>query len=161
VICIGNVEHGQRIMAETSAHFSSVTMQVISRTKDTILQGGVVFENWTGEGGTCLAHVAGFNPHWLDRDFMFIMFDYPFKQLDCRSVFVQVASKNDKSLHFTKSIGFVECARIEDVFPDDDMILLRLKRDDCRFLNIKPRSVSRRTDTWESPRHPPRLTIVA
>lgn len=162
MIHINNVEHGKRIMAETDAHFSEVTMKVISRTENKELYGGVVYENWTGAGGSCVCHVAGFRPMWLNRDMMFVIFDYPFIQLDCKVVFVQVAANNEKSIHFCHSVGFTDYVRLEDVFPDGDMILMRLKRDDCRFLGVKPRTIqSRRTDTWESQKPQPRQTTAA
>lgn len=143
----GHKEHGRAVMQSIESAYSPVTMQVISREENGELYGGVIYENYTGAGGSLLAHVAGFRPNWLNRDMLYIMFDYPFKQLGCKVIYLQVASKNEASLKFAKSLGFVEYVTIEDVFPDDNMILLRMKRDDCRFLNVKPRTVfSRRTD---------------
>jgi RimJ/RimL family protein N-acetyltransferase len=144
MIFTGNIEHGMAVMNSIQSTYSPVTMQVISRAENGELYGGVIYENYTGVGGSLLAHVAGFRPNWLNRDMLYIMFDYPFKQLGCRNVFLQVASKNVASFRFATSLGFKEYVKIEDVFPDDDMILLRMKREDCRFLNIKPRTVKTR-----------------
>jgi len=150
-IHVGHSDHGKKVMRSIESAYSPVTMQVISRSENDELYGGVIYENYTGAGGSLLAHVAGFRPNWLNRDMLYIMFDYPFKQLAVNQVFLQVASKNEASLRFAKSLGFKEYCVLEDVFPDDDMILLRMKRDECRFLKVKPRTVfSRRTDNGQA-----------
>lgn len=147
MIHVGNDAHGRQVMKAINSIFSPVTMQVISRDEKGELYGGVIYENYTGVNGSVLAHVAGFRPNWLNRDMLYIMFDYPFKQLGCRAVFLQVPESNGPSLKFAKSLGFKEYLLIEDVFPNDNMILLKMKADDCRFLNVKPRTVfSRRTE---------------
>lgn len=138
-------------MRSIDSQFSPVTMEVISRVENGELLGGVIYENYTGPGGSIEAHIASLAPRWLNRDFLFIMFDYPFRQLDCKQAFVRVAANNEKSLHWCHSLGFKEYVRIEDVFPDGDMILLRMKREECRFLDIKPRTVfSRRTNNGQA-----------
>lgn len=142
MIHVGNSDHGEQIMKSAGGgSFAKANMEVISRSKDGILLGGVIYENYTGKGGSILAHVAGFHPRWINRDMLFIIFDYPFRQLDCKQAFGQVAAKNEEARLFNKSLGFEELLTLEGVFPDDDMILLRLKREDCRFLNVKPRTI--------------------
>lgn len=146
MIHAGNEEHGERIMRSIGSGFSKVTMEVISRSENGILYGGVVFENYTGSGGSILIHVAGMHPTWVNRDMLFITFDYPFNQLGCRYLFGQVAAKNAEARAFNKSLGFEEHITLEGVFPDDDMILVRMKKEDCRFLKLKSRTIrSRRT----------------
>lgn len=148
MIHVNNEDHGQQIMRHIGSDFAPQVMQVISRSKDGVLQGGVVYENYTGPGGSCLVHIAGFNKRWIDRDMLYIMFDYPFKQLDCKQAFCQVAGKKQNVLEFNKTFGWEVLHVLEAVFPDDDMILMRMKRDQCRYLDLKPRHVkSRRTET--------------
>ena len=142
MIHTGNEDHGWQIMRAIDSQFSAVTMKVISRSENGELMGGVVYENWTGPNGSCLVHIAGFNKRWIDRDMLYIMFDFPFRQLDCYQAFCQVAGKNTETLAFNKKIGWQEIIRLEHVFPDDDMILMRLKGDDCRYLNVKPKHIS-------------------
>lgn len=142
MIHVGNEDHGQQIMKSAGGgNFTKSNMEVISRSENGVLYGGVIYENYTGKGGSILTHIAGFNPRWINRDMLFIMFDYPFRQLDCTQAFGQVAAKNEEVRRFNKSIGWEEHFVLEGVFPDDDMILLRMKRDTCRFLNVKPRTI--------------------
>lgn len=146
MIHTSNEEHGQRIMRSIGSDFAKVTMEVISRSENGVLYGGVVFENFTGAGGSILIHVAGFHPTWVNRDMLFITFDYPFNQLGCKYLYGQVACKNKEARAFNKSLGFTEYVTLEGVFPDDDMILVRMKKEDCRFLKLKSRTIrSRRT----------------
>lgn len=146
MIHTSNEEHGHRIMRSIQSQFSPVTMEVISRAEDGVLYGGVVFENFTGGGGSILIHVAGLKPMWINRDMLFVTFDYPFNQLGCNYMFGQVATKNAAARAFNKSLGFEEYLTLEGVFPDDDMILVRMKKSDCRFLSVKSRTIrSRRT----------------
>lgn len=141
MIHVGNREHGRRVMRSIQSDFAEVTMEVISRSEGGELYGGVIYENYTGKGGSVLVHIAGFKPNWINRDMLYIMFDYPFRQLDCKQAFAQVAAKNTVARAFCKSVGWEEHVVLGGVFPDDDMILLRMKREDCRFLNIKPRNI--------------------
>lgn len=138
-----NVEaHGRAIMKLAGgAIFSPANMTVISRTEDYKLYGGVVYENYTGLGGSCLVHIAGAHKRWINRDMLWVMFDYPFRQLGCKQAFAQVAAKNKESLDFCMAIGWHEVIRLEGVFPDDDMVLIRMRREECRYLDIEPRGL--------------------
>ncbi len=151
MIYIGNVVHGNKVMESIDSMFSDVTMQVISREENDNLLGAIVYENYTGEGGSIEAHVGSFGPRWLNRDFLFIIFDYPFNQLKCKQAFIRVKSKNTASLKWVRALGFKDLITIEDVFPDDDMIILRMKREECRYLNIKPHLVkAKRTENGQA-----------
>lgn len=146
MIYIDNVIHGKQVMESIDSIFSDVTMQVISREENSELYAAVVYENYTGEGGSIEAHIGTFTKRWLNRDFLYIVFDYPFNQLKCNQAFVKVKAKNEKSLNWCRSLGFKDLITIEDVFPDDDMVVLRMKREECRYLDIKPHKVkSKRT----------------
>lgn len=136
----GNEDHGAQVMAAVGSRFTPVTMQVISRSEGGVFKGGIVYENYTGKGGSILVHISSTSKHWINRDLLWMMFDYPFKQLDCKQAFAQVASKNTQCLDFCYAIGWSEVITLEGVFPDDDMVLLRMRREDCRFLNLKSRA---------------------
>ena len=68
---------------------------------------------------------------------LWITFDYPFNQLGVKKLIGQVPSSNLKALEFDKKLGFKEEARISDVFPDGDLIVLSMRREDCRWLKIR------------------------
>lgn len=142
MIEFGNVDHGIRIMTAMSAKFSPNGMTVISRSEQDDLRGGVVYENYTGKGGTCVVHFAGFHDNWINRDLLWVGFHYPFVQMECNSIFAQVKSRNWNSRNVVAAMGYKEVILLPNVYPDDDMILYRLYKEDCKYLDIKPKNVS-------------------
>ena len=72
---------------------------------------------------------------------LWVSFNYTFIQLGCKVLFGQVPETNSKALEFDLKIGFKEITRIDDVFPDGGLILLAMRREECRWLKLKPRSL--------------------
>lgn len=129
----------------TTVSFNPVADVVIARVEDEKLLGGVILRDWNG--ASILMHVAGFDPHWLTRDFLWICFHYPFVQLGCKKVLALVSSGNLHAIDFDKRIGFKEECRIKDADPGGDLVVLSMRREECRWLNIKPKGImSRKPD---------------
>lgn len=142
MIHTGNATHGQRVMeAASGGVFTPENMQVVSRSLNGEFKGGVVYENWTGEGGSVIIHIGSVDKHWINRDLLWVIFDYPFNQMKVTRAFAQIASRNEDCLRFARSTGWTELHRIEGVFPDDDMVLMRILREECRFLGLKPKTI--------------------
>lgn len=116
----------------------------VARIKGGRLLGGVIFQGYTG--ASIEMHVAGFDPFWLSRDMLWAVFAYPFIQLRCLKVIGRVKQTNSKALEFDLKLGFKEEARISDVYPDGDLFILTMRREDCRWLKLSPRS-----RFWEQP----------
>lgn len=112
---------------------------VIARVEDEKLLGGVILRDWTG--ASILMHVAGFTPNWLNRDFLWTCFHYPFVQLGCKKVLALVSSGNLHAIDFDKRIGFKEEYRIKDADPLGDLVLMSMRPEECRWLNITPRGL--------------------
>lgn len=139
MIEFSNHEHGYRIANAAGCIFNPACDQVISITSQGKLLGGNVLTGYTG--ASIHMHTAGFVPRWATRDFLWVAFDYPFNQLGCKKVFGQVPEYNKQALEIDLKLGFKVVARIEDVFPDGACLVLALAREDCRWLNLKPRSL--------------------
>ena len=92
-------------------------------------------------GASINIHIAGFDPRWGDRDLVWVGFDYPFNQLGCKKVIGQVPSYNDLALEFDLKLGFKIEAVIKDVFPNGDLFVVSMLKEDCRFLKLKPRTI--------------------
>lgn len=131
--------HGYAIASASGTSFNPVVDICIGRVVGDKLLGGVLFQNYTGS--SIGIHVAGFADHWINRDMLWVCFHYPFVQLGCSKLFGQVPSTNSKALEFNLNLGFKEVARIEDVFPDGDLIVLTMQREKCRWLKLKPRGL--------------------
>jgi RimJ/RimL family protein N-acetyltransferase len=139
VIIINNTAHGYAISEACGVVFNPAVDQVVARVKDGALLGGIVYQGYTG--ASIQMHTAGFAPNWANREFLWAIFDYPFNQLDCRKVFGQVPETNVRALEIDLKLGFKIVAKIDDVFPDGACYVLALAREDCRWLNLKPRGV--------------------
>jgi len=99
--------------------------------RDGKILGVVGFDGWNG--ASCQMHVAG-EGNWVTRDLLFAGFDYPFNVAGCRVVLGLVPSGNKQALRFDKHVGFEEVARIKDAHPDGELILLKMRRENCRYL---------------------------
>ena len=111
--------------------------QVISRVVDNELLGGVVYSGYTGH--SIALHFAGFDPHWIIRDMIWVCFDYPFTQLGVKKIFAPVPSSNTLALEMDLRWGFKDPVVLKDVFDDGDLIVLSMLREDCKWLKLKPR----------------------
>lgn len=139
IVEFNNIAHGHAIAEAAQIHFNPVSDIVIARTVKGKLLGGCVYQGYTGR--SISIHIASFTPRWISRDLLWLCFHYPFVQLGCEYIFGQVPAHNLKALAFDLKMGFKEVARIENVFPEGDMIVLRLHRDECRYLTPRKRSL--------------------
>jgi RimJ/RimL family protein N-acetyltransferase len=139
MIQMNNPEHGYAIAEAAGVIFNPEADIVISRLSNEELVGGVLYNGYTR--ASINMHVAAFSPRWGSRDMLWVCFDYPFNQLGCKKVFGQVPSKNEHALEFNLKLGFKIETLIPDVFPEDDLLVVSMVREDCRWLNIKPRTL--------------------
>ena len=137
IICSDPV-HGARIATAAGCSFDPAVDQVIAREENGELLGGVVYKDFTRE--SIAMHVAGFDPRWINKEMLWKAFDYPFVQLGCKTVFGPVPSYNTQALEFDRKLGFSQVAIVPGVFPGGDLVVLAMKREDCRWL--KPRHKS-------------------
>jgi len=102
------------------------------------LVGGIVVDDYY-PGARCSMHCAGEGKYWLNREFLWTVFDYAFNQLGCKVIFNTAAGRNEESVKFTQHVGFKLLGRVPDGFGDDDMIILTMPKADCRWLELKVR----------------------
>ena len=127
--------HGPRIARAAGTHFNPECDRVVAREIDGVLAGGVVYAGYTGR--SIGLHVAGFRDDWINKEMLWAAFDYPFVQLGCEYIFGQVPSDNLRALEFDLKLGFKIVARIEDVFDGADLVVLKMRKSECRFLKMK------------------------
>ena len=140
MIEFNNVIHGTRIAAAIPRAYNPAVDTVISNvTPEGNLLGGVLYEGYTGACGIIFMHQAGFSKHWMGGNMLWILFDYPFNQLQVNKVGGTINSKNKELLDFNRRLGFKEECRIKDAYPDGDLLILTMGRAECRWLKIKPK----------------------
>src|SRR4029077_5765311 len=131
---------GRAIAALTGADFNPEVNISICRVRDGERLGGVIYTGYTEES-ICM-HQASWTPRWANRDLLFVVFDYPFNQLGVKRIFGQVPEDNKQAMKLNLHLGFKIIARIEGVFKDNiTCLVVRMERDECRFLRIKPRHI--------------------
>lgn len=143
MIQLNNPDHGYIIASGAGVCFNPAVDMVIARVVDGTLRGGVIYNGYTG--ASINLHVWGRDSKWADRDMLYMTFHYPFEQLSCRKVFGQIPANNTHALDFDLKLGFKIEARIPEVFPDEDLIVVSMKREDCRWLKIRPSNALLRT----------------
>jgi len=139
MIELGNHMHGHQIAKATHAVYNPHGETVISRSENGVLYGGVVYDSYSGVS-ICM-HVASFRPNWMNRNLLWLVFTYPFKQLRCKVIIGRVGSNNLPALKFDTHIGFKIVATIPDAVPDGDLHILTMHKEDCKWLNLKPRKL--------------------
>ena len=98
------------------------------------LVGGVLFTDFNGH--SCAIHQAGEHPRWASKELLWSLYYFVFDALWCRVAFAYVASTNERALQITKKMGFEECATIPGVYADGDLIVLRMFKHQCKYLDI-------------------------
>lgn len=108
-------------------------------------------------GGSIRMHVRGFAPNWLNREFLWLAFDYPFNQLFVPKVLGFIRGDNEEVTKFSTKLGFKPVAWVDDVFPNYvPLIILELHKSDCKWLDYSPRTIKRNERQQQRP-HAPEL----
>lgn len=99
--------------------------------KDGKLVAGVLYEDYNGANIVC--HIAG-EGNWATREFLNIIFDYPFNQLGVRRITAPNDSTNEQAIRLVTRMGFALESTLKQATPDGDLLLFVLFKDDCRFI---------------------------
>lgn len=108
----------------------------IGNLKNGHLVAGVLYEDCNGANVFC--HIAGEGAGWLSREFLSIIFDYPFNQLKVRRISGVVASTNIAARKLDEHLGFDLEAILHDAHPDGDLYLYKMTAEKCRWLKDLP-----------------------
>lgn len=92
----------------------------------------VVYDNFSE--CDCNMHVVGEGAGWLTRELLFHGFHYPFVQCGLRRVTALVPAKNEKALKLDLNLGFHYEGCSLQALPDDDIFILGMLRDNCKFI---------------------------
>ena len=93
---------------------------------------GVAYADWNGPNVVC--HIAAEGKHWATREYLGIIFDYPYRQLGCKRITVCVGEGNAASRRFVEHLGFKLEAELAQAHPTGHLRIYRMFRDECRYL---------------------------
>lgn len=108
----------------------------IGLMRDGSLIGACLYDDYNG--ASVNMHIASDGSRsWLNREFLWYAFYYPFEQLGCKRVTGLVPESNLSARRFDEHLGFVLEAALKDAHPDGDLLVYRMLRADCRWLNVR------------------------
>ena len=96
------------------------------------LVAGVAYSGWNGVN--IEAHIASEGTHWLNRQYLWTIFDYPFNQVGAGRITTCVNEGNVKSRRFTGHLGFKLEAKLAGAHPTGDLLIYRLLKTECRWI---------------------------
>lgn len=106
-------------------------LRLIGRERDGRIVGAVGFCNWTARAVEM--HCAGIG-QWLTRGLLRAAFRYPFVLAGKAVVIATVGSGNDRALRLNRHLGFREDGRIEGAHTDGALVIMSMRRAECRWL---------------------------
>lgn len=119
----------ERLGEEDSGGSAAVGLE-----RDGELIAGVVFNMYTGASVSMnVAAVPG--KDWLNREFLFRSFAYPFLQLRCYRATALVKVNNDVSIKFVEALGYQREGLLRRAHIDgSDMFVYGMLREECRWI---------------------------
>lgn len=104
--------------------------------------GGVVYDHYNIN--SIVMNVAG-EGNWLNREFLWFAFYYPFEQLKVKKIIGLVDSSNLKARRFDEHLGFVLEHCIVDGGQQEDQLIYSMTRNQCRWLERYGHKILRTT----------------
>lgn len=106
------------------------------------LVAGCTYSQYNGVNVWC-AIAAEQGARWFNRSFLFVLFDYPFRQLGVKRISVAVDETNRRSQDFVTRLGFELETRLAGASPGGDLLIYRMTREACPWLARSPRHQQR------------------
>jgi RimJ/RimL family protein N-acetyltransferase len=111
------------------------TTQCIGQLKDGNLVAVAGYTNFMPKA--CEIHIGSVGEHWANKDFIWAVFDYPFNKLGLSVILGQICADNTDALKLNRHLGFKVVAEIPDAHMSGDLVIMAMKKEECRFLNIR------------------------
>jgi len=96
------------------------------------LVAGMVFHDWQPGPGLIQISSASKSPRWLTANVRYMMFSYPFDQIGCQMVVLQVSANNERMVRIAKAFGFTPYLIKRMRGRDEDGYVFTLTDDDWR-----------------------------
>ncbi len=88
--------------------------------------------------------------NWLNREYLWYCFHYPFVELGVNRLTGIVPSANAQARKFDENLGFTLEATLKDAHPEGDLLVYVMTKDQCRWLKIKDRTHGKAKSTRPS-----------
>ena len=88
-------------------------------------------------GASVMLHTAAIGKRWMNREYLWFVFYYPFIQLGVNKIISPVESTNKACIKFTKHIGYTLEATLKCAAPKGDLLIFTMTKDQCKWLNLR------------------------
>ena len=106
--------------------------EAIGLEQNGVLIAGMVVNGYVRDARCCM-HLAGQGKRWINREFIRVCMDYAFGKLNCKVLVGLVDADNEQALAFDRHFGFKDLCVLKDGAGDCDLIVLQMRRDECRW----------------------------
>jgi hypothetical protein len=90
-------------------------------------------------GASVIGHLTGIGRKWMNREFLWYCFYYPFEELGVTKILGIVESDNLDAQRLDEHMGFILEATLKDAAPKGDLLIYSMTRDQCKWLDLKER----------------------
>ncbi len=88
-------------------------------------------------GASVLGHLGGIGRKWMNREYLWFCFHYPFEVLKVNKIIGLVTSDNLEARKLDEHMGFVLEATLKDAAPKGDLLIYTMTKDQCKWLTLK------------------------
>lgn len=81
--------------------------------------------------------LAGIGKRWMNREFLWFCFYYPFEQLKVNKIIGLVQSDNLAARKLDEHLGFTLEATLKDAAPNGDLLIYTMTKDQCKWLSLR------------------------
>jgi RimJ/RimL family protein N-acetyltransferase len=104
--------------------------------EDGELRAGVVFNEYNG-ASMCIHVASDGSRAWMNRELLWYVFHYAFNEAKVNLLIGLVGEGNKQARRFDEHLGFVLEHEIPDAHPTGKLLIYRMRREECRFLNMR------------------------
>lgn len=109
---------------------------------------GCLYESYNGEGASVVGSLAGIGKKWMNREYLWYCYHYPFEELKVNKIIGIVRSDNLEARKLDEHMGFVLEATLQHCAPKgNDLLVYTMTRDQCKWLKLKDRYVQAQGST--------------
>ncbi|WP_161820446.1 GNAT family N-acetyltransferase [Bordetella bronchiseptica] len=123
---------GPWVYQRVGGYYVPGSAAAIGRIQDGRITGGILYEDFNGANVVC--HIASEGRLWLNKQFLWMIFDYPFRQLGAQRMTAPIVSANTAAIRFVEKLGFEREAILHGAHPDGDIFIYRMMATACRWL---------------------------
>ena len=96
---------------------------------------GCLYESCNG--ASIIGHLTGVGKKWMNREYLWYCFHYPFEELKVTKILGIVESDNLDARRLDEHLGFTLEATLKDAAPKGDLLVYSMTKDQCKWLSLK------------------------